>query len=63
LILGGYWLDRRHGVGWRWTITGLVLAILYSAYETWKLTRILREQPNGRSPGRRDKGSFPTPTP
>lgn len=41
LILGGYWMDQRAGGGYTRTLLGLLLAILYVAYETWKLTRMI----------------------
>ena len=51
LILAGYWMDRRAGGGSSWTIAGLVLALVYSAYETWKLVRAIREPPQAAGPG------------
>jgi Na+(H+)/acetate symporter ActP len=48
LILGGYWLDQRAGGGYSRTLVGLLLALLYIVYETWKLTRQL-------AAGNRDK--------
>lgn len=41
---GGYWLDRRHGGGQRWTLIGLGAGVLYAAYEFWKVLRDLQER-------------------
>lgn len=41
LVLGGYWLDQRSGGGYKRTLVGLLFALLYIVYETWKLTRQL----------------------
>jgi 4-hydroxybenzoate polyprenyltransferase len=57
LVLVGYWLDRRAGGGYSRTIAGLVLAMIYIAYEVWKLNRSLTNadrqtpRPPGENPG------------
>jgi hypothetical protein len=58
LVLTGYWLDRRAGGGFARTIAGLVLAIVYIAYEVWKVSRSIsgtdrhEGRPRGKDPGR-----------
>jgi len=54
---GGSWLDHQKGGGWRWTLAGLVLGLVYIAYETWKLVRLLRDE--SRQPTDRDRNDEP----
>jgi hypothetical protein len=45
LVGGGVWLDRRGGgeeVGY--TLLGVFLALLYCAYEVWKLVRMMNRE-------------------
>lgn len=45
LILAGYWMDQRAGGGHVRTIIGLCLAMVYVAYEVWKLASSLKGSP------------------
>lgn len=56
LILAGYWMDQRAGGGYIRTIIGLCLAMLYVAYEVWKLASSLKA-----GPGANDSGIEPPP--
>ena len=52
----GYWADHKRGGGMRWTLVGLGVGLLYSAYEVWKVARLLLAQ-NGRERGGRRSGT------
>ena len=41
----GWYLDRRRGGGYALTLGGMFLGLLYMAYETWKLIRIINRPP------------------
>jgi hypothetical protein len=60
LILGGYWMDQRAGGGYKRTLLGLVFALLYVLYETWKLTRLLAAMDRK---GKKDAGEPPATPP
>ena len=50
--IGGYYLDVQSDEGqYPWTLTGMFLGLVYSAYEVWKVVRRLnkRDQSNGDS--------------
>ena len=50
LVLGGYWLDRRSGGGFFWTLSGAGLGLFYCAYELWKLWRDVNSRPPPEKP-------------
>ncbi len=46
----GHWLDRRLGEGVAWTVGGLIVGLLFGAYEVWKICRLIdppRPPPKG----------------
>ena len=36
LFLGGYYLDQHLHTGYFWAFAGLILGVVYIAYEIWK---------------------------
>jgi hypothetical protein len=49
----GYYMDRRRGGGGAWTLCGMVLGLLYGAYEVWRVARRLNPPDPAAKPGRR----------
>ena len=43
-VLGGHWLDSRRGGGVIFTVCGMVVGMLYCAYEVWKTVKILNQK-------------------
>ena len=44
LGLGGYYLDCRRGGGYVFTLCGMILGLLYCAYETWRTVRMIQQR-------------------
>lgn len=40
----GYYIDQRRGGGLFFTVSGMVIGLLYGAYEVWIVIRLLNEQ-------------------
>jgi hypothetical protein len=55
LTFAGYYVDRRQGEGYIWTMCGLGAGLLYGAYEIWKVIRMLNLE-NNRSSDMPEKG-------
>ena len=41
---GGFYIDHRRGGGFAFTLGGIVLGLVYCAYEAWKIIKQLHEQ-------------------
>lgn len=39
----GYYVDKRRGSGYFWTIAGMLLGFVYGGYELWRTIRDLNE--------------------
>jgi hypothetical protein len=51
----GYWLDRRSGDGFGWTLGGAFLGLLYMAYSLWRTIRGIETEMEQRLAGRDPK--------
>ncbi len=49
----GYYIDVRRGTGHFWTLCGMVLGLIYCAYEVWKVIREINSEDKSR--GNREK--------
>jgi len=50
--LAGYYIDRKRGGEFFWTLCGMGLGLAYGAWEIWKTIRLLNsaDEPSGHSP-------------
>jgi F0F1-type ATP synthase assembly protein I len=55
--LAGYWMDRRWGGGYGWTLGGMLMGMAYSAYEVWKTVAALNAEEARRRQEARKCGS------
>jgi len=52
MTFAGYYLDRKQGDGYVWTMCGLGVGLLYGAYEIWKVIRMLNLENNSNARSR-----------
>ncbi|NKB25217.1 MAG: hypothetical protein GKR87_12735 [Kiritimatiellae bacterium] len=44
--LTGYYIDKKRGGGYAWTLVGMFIGLLYGAYEVWKVVKQIERSEN-----------------